>query len=194
VARATRDDVLALLREGGASEAQAERIVAALAAAGLAPPRMRSWLSHPERGYSVSVGFVLMGVEWMQKPLHAIELGFADAVVEATEEYAAASPDERFIALTCACDLQQVRRMTHGDPDRTAMVVRIARLLLARLRKDVHVHDTLKTTLSGDYDDLTRLADWMTDERLPAALEALESDALDPVALHATGMIFSARW
>jgi hypothetical protein len=60
-------------------------------------------------------------------PTHAVEARRADAVVAAAEASAAATPDERFISQTLLCDLDRVRRLTHGDPDRTAMVIDITR-------------------------------------------------------------------
>jgi hypothetical protein len=194
MARATRQEVTALLVGEGATEPQAARIIAALDAAGLTPPRMRSWLANPDRSYGVSVGFEIFGVDFRQVPTHAIEDGHVDAVIAAAEEFAAASADERYICLTLVCRLDDARRLTHENPQRTAMVKRIAELLHSRLRKDVAVHEALKTTLSGDLEDLTRLADWMTDERLPRALEALETGVIDPVALRARGPLNFTRW
>ena len=67
--------------------------------------------------------------------------------------------------------------------------MRIAKLLLAKLRKDVAVREAIHVTLSGDLADMTRLVDWMGDERLPVALDALERGALDPVRLRARGPV-----
>jgi hypothetical protein len=164
--------ILALLSDAGATDAEAARIVEALEKAGLNPPAMRMWLEHPRRAYAVRAGFVVAGVEWKQVPAHAVGAGRADAVVAAAEEFAAATPDERYVSQTLLCDLESVRRLTHGDPDRLAMVVDIARRLKHALRKEVHVNEVVQQVLSGGFDgDETRLIDWMLDERLAAAQE-----------------------
>lgn len=183
--RATRDTILAMLRTEGATDVDATRIVEALGEAGLNPPAMRVWLDHPRRAYGVRIGIVIAGVEWKQVPTHAIESGRPDAVVAAAEEFAAATPDERFISQTLLCDLDRVRRLTHRDPDRTAVVVDIARRLKNALHKEVHVNELVQQVLSGSFeDDQTRLIDWMLDERLPDALEAIITGRIDPVALN----------
>jgi hypothetical protein len=64
-----------------------------------------------------------------QLPVHAIEAGNEAFVVEAAESFAAAEPAEREIALAFLCDVGAVRRLTHEDPERTAMVLEIAQLL-----------------------------------------------------------------
>jgi hypothetical protein len=46
-------------------------------------------------------------------PVEAIELGHTEAVVIAAKHFAAASPDERLISLTCTCISEPVRRLTH---------------------------------------------------------------------------------
>ena len=194
MARATVQDIQRLLREEGASDEDATRIVSALERAEVPPPRMRAWLASPDRAYPVSTGHVVDGVDFKQVPVHAIEDGRADVVVQAAEAFAAASPDERFISLTCLCGLDAVRRLTHDNPERTAMVVRIAEILRNRLRKEVLVNETLQTPLSGDFEDTTRLVDWMLDERLPDAVRALETAELDPVELHALDTLFFVGW
>ena len=74
---------------------------------------------------------------------------------------------------------------THDDPDRTAMVVDIARRLKNALGKEVHVNEVVQQALSGNFDaDQTRLIDLMLDERLPDALEAITTGRMDPVALN----------
>ena len=183
--RATRDTVLDMLRKEGATEAEASRIVEALEQAGLNPPAMRVWLDHPDRAYPIRIGIVVAGVEIKQVATHAVEAGRADAVLAAAEDFAAATPEERFLSQTLLCDLDGVRRLTHGDPGRTAMVVDIARRLKNALRKEVHVNEVVQQVLSGSFDaDQTRLIDWMCDDRLPDALEAIATGRIDPVALN----------
>lgn len=197
MARATRDTILAMLRAEGATDPDATRIVEALEEAGLNPPAMRVWLDHPQRAYTVSIGVVLAaGVEWKQVPTHAVEAGRADAVIAAAEEFAAATPDERYISQTLICELDGVRRLTHGDPDRTAMVVDIGRRLKNALRKEVHVNEVVQQVLSGSlFDgDQTRLVDWMLDERLPDALEAITTNRIDPIALNQQDALAYHGW
>jgi hypothetical protein len=76
-------------------------------------------------------------------PLEAIELGHSAAVVAAAQSFAAASPDERFISLTCTCNLASVRRLTQDNPERTAKVREIAQIFLNKLRKDQAVKEAL---------------------------------------------------
>jgi len=135
-------------------------------------------------------------VEWRQVPTHAIEAGRADAVIAAAEEFAAATPDERYISQTLVCELDGVRRLTHGDPDRTAMVVDIARRLKTALRKEVHVNEVVQQVLSGSLleGDQTRLVDWMLDERLPDALEAIATGRIDPIALNQQDALAYYGW
>jgi hypothetical protein len=68
-----------------------------------------------------------------------------------------------------------------------AIALRIANLLLSKLRKTVAVREAIHVALSGGFDDATRLVDWMRDERLPVALDALEQGTIDPVELRARG-------
>jgi hypothetical protein len=126
-------------------------------------------------------------------PIEAIEDGDAEVVLEAAEAFAAASEDERFISLTCLCDVDAVRRLTHGDVTRTAAVREIARLLLNALRKDVLVSETLQTVFPGDPDD-TRLVDWIADQRLDDALTALRSGSLNPIELRKEGELHFYGW
>ncbi len=149
---------------------------------------------HPDRSYSVDIDRKLVGEPWLAKPLEAVALGRADAAVAAAERFAAASPDERFISLTCNCNLESVRRLTHDDPGRTAVVREIAQILLDKLRKDQAVNEALQTTLSGNFDDTTRLVDWMLDQRLDQALECLRDGTIDPVALRDAGPMFYVGW
>ena len=60
----------------------------------------------------------------------------------------------------------------------------IARRLKKALRKEVHVNEVVQQVLSGSLDgDQTRLVDWMLDERVADALEAITTGRIDPVAL-----------
>jgi hypothetical protein len=104
---------------------------------------MRRWLSHPDRSYSLDIGRKLVGEPWLAAPLEAIELGHSAAVVAAAQSFAAASPDERFISLTCTCNLASVRRLTQDTPERTAKVREIAQIFLNKLRKDQAVKEAL---------------------------------------------------
>jgi hypothetical protein len=156
MARATADEVRALLIKAGATDAEAGKVVTALESAGLSPPQMRSWLASPSRGYAVAVRTTRIGTvtaDWKLVPLWAVEDGYADAVIAAAEAFAAATPEERLLARTLLCDLADVRRIT----------------------------------LSGNFEDCTRLVDWMRDERLHDALHAVERGEIDPVQLRARG-------
>ena len=185
--RRTTADIVALLVDAGAELGTAERIVTALEAAGLKPDRMRSWLTHPQRAYGVTtVPMVIAGREhWPQYPPdRAIQDGWAGAVVEAAEQLAAASDDERFISLNCLCSLDAVRRLTHGDEERAAQVRAVAQLLLNRFRKDITVNEVLQTRLHPrGAPDGTRLVDCLADDRLAPTLAALRDGSLDPRAL-----------
>lgn len=195
MARASRETVVALLRAEGASADDTEAIVAALERAALNPPQMRAWLSHPQKAYNVAIGIKFGHVEWRQVPTHAIERGRADAVRAAAEEFADASRDERYISRTMLCELDAVRRLTHADPERTAMVVRLAGLFKAALKKEIHVYYAVQQVLSGTYDgDPTRFVDLMLDDRLPAALAAVESGEIDPVALSRQDALAGYGW
>jgi hypothetical protein len=132
-----------LLLTSGATADETARIVDALGQAGLIPPRMRTWLMYPDRSYSVDIGRKLLDVEWKAAPVEALELGHASAVVAAAEEFADASSDERFIALTCPCDLDAVRRAlltgcwtsawtSRFKPSRTASLTRSSFVRRAR--------------------------------------------------------------
>lgn len=192
VTRATLNEVIDLLRAEGASGEEASRIVDALGRAGLSPPQMRAWLTHPRRAYALKVNIV--GVDLMEGPAHAVAAGRVEAVIAAAEQFADASRDERFLSRTLICEIDAVRRLTQNDPNRTAMLVRIAKLLLNRLGKDIAVNEALQTTLSGGLDDTTRLIDWMLDDRLPDAVRALESGRVDPVVLRDRGPLYFVGW
>jgi hypothetical protein len=175
---------MALLLEQGASDDDATAIVDALTEAGLSASEMRAWLSHPMTAYVVN-GRV---------PTHAIEDGRASDVIAAAREFAAASEDERYIARTLVCGLDAVERLTHGDPGRTAQVKQAAEMLVNKLRKPIAINEALQTTLSGDYEDQTRLIDWMLDDRLEKAVHGLEAGVIDPVELRAKGSLMMVGW
>jgi hypothetical protein len=46
----------------------------------------------------------------------AIEDGRAAVVIAQAEEFADASPEERYLSLTFLCHLESVKTITHGDP------------------------------------------------------------------------------
>jgi hypothetical protein len=73
MARATVEDIAALLVDAGATDGQAEQLIATLARAGLSPPQMRTWLASPARGYSVRVDNVTIGA--VTAPWKLIRLG-----------------------------------------------------------------------------------------------------------------------
>jgi hypothetical protein len=134
-------------------------------------------------------------VEWKQVPTHAVESGRADAVLAAAREFAAATADERYISRTLLCELDGVRRLTHGDQGREAIVVEIARRLKSTLGKEVHVNEVVQQVLSGSFDgDRTRLVDWMLDDRLPDALAAIEAGRIDPVTLNQQDALAYHGW
>lgn len=97
---------------------------------------MRAWLSHPSKAYNVDVGKRLLDVVWKQVPTHAIEDGHADKIIAAAREFAAASPEDRRLSRTFLCELDGVARLTHGDAERRAKLMRIAELLLNSLKKE----------------------------------------------------------
>jgi hypothetical protein len=67
---------------------------------------------------------------------------------------------------------------------RTAQVAEVARLLLARLRKDTIVNEVLQTRLAPRQDlEATRLVDCLLDQRLTVVLQDLRSGQLDPATL-----------
>jgi hypothetical protein len=59
--------------------------------------------------------------------------------------------------------------------------------MLSKLHEDVAVREAIHVALSGGFDDTTRLVDWMRDERLAVALDALQRGTIDRVALRARG-------
>jgi len=82
----------------------------------------------------VDIGRTVGGEPWPAAPPEAVELGHGAVVVEAAEglaaasAFAAASAHERVVSLACACNLASVRRLTKGDPERTAKIREIAQL------------------------------------------------------------------
>jgi len=124
-------------------------------------------------------------------PTHAIQMGHTDIVMSAAEDFAAADPDERAISSSFLCTLAQVRRLTHEDPTRTKQVADVAQLLMSRLRNDTAVNEVLQTRLiprqnpDGSFNDeqMARLVDCLSDQRLPVVLQDLRSGQLDPASL-----------
>lgn len=197
MSRASRDQVLASIREMGATADEAEAIVAALEAAGLKPHAIPAWLNHPDRNYGIATRTArIAGREYPMQytPLRCIQDGFVDRVIAAARAFAAASPEERFISRTFLCDLDEVRRLTHGDPTRAAQVAEVARLLLNRLRKDTIVNEALQTTFGTGEMEHLRLVDCLLDDRLSEVLDDLKSRRLDPVQLHRSGKLHFYGW
>lgn len=80
--KATVEDVAALLVKAGATDEQAEHLIAMLGGAGLSAAQMRAWLASPSRGYSVQVDTATIGAvtaPWKLVPSWAIE-DDADAI------------------------------------------------------------------------------------------------------------------
>lgn len=194
MSRATRADIVTLLTKEGAVTEEAEAIVVALERAELNPSQMRVWLADSARAYNVSVGATVLGVDLKQVPTHAIEGGRADAVQGAAERFAAAAPEERMLCRTFLCDLDAVRRLSRGEDERLQLLCEAAGLLRGKLKKDIAVSEALQTTLSGNFDDTTRLVDWMSDDRLAEAVEALRTGAIDVVELRKQGPLHFVGW
>lgn len=135
-----------------------------------------------------------MGVPFRQISTLLIMRGRTDLVIAEAERFASATADERAICLMLLCDLDAARRMTHGDKKRTDAVMRIASTLTRQLKKDVRVFEAITATLSGDFSDLTRLVDWMTDDRLWSADDAIASGEIDLVALADSDWQHTGRW
>ena len=76
------------------------------------------------------------------------------------------------------------------------MVVDIASRLKTALRKEVHVNEVVQQVLSGSlFDgDQTRLVDWVLDERLPDAVEAIATGRIDPIALNQQDALAYYGW
>lgn len=164
----------------GATPAQAERIAADLAGAGIDAARGRAWVD----GYTVR-----RDGPFTARAASLLRDGDGDAVVTAAAAYAAASPDERAVSfLLDGGNVEaDVRRLTGGDPDRTRRVRRVLELLLAQLQTTTRVYECLVTTFGGAEEDT--LGECLLDDRFDAIRDALEVGAFDAWRHLETGVI-----
>lgn len=191
--RTTPEDIALWLVELGADPGDAATIVAVLSRAELSPAQMRRWIK-PEQNYSIDSGRRIQGVPWRTAALFLIEDGRADLVIEAAEEFADATPTERWISSTlCGRHLDEVRRLTREDPDRTERVRAVLTHLLAQLRTPTRVDECLCSTFpSGDW--FSRPIDCLLDDRFAAMADLLLSDDFDPWQHLERGMLSPAWW
>ena len=98
--RESPEKVVATIVELGAPAATAQGIVDALLAAGLTATEAKIWLFDGDRGYPHNVPWEMGDQVIMLKSgsRSMIEQGKADVVLEAAQDYAAASEDERTIS------------------------------------------------------------------------------------------------
>src|SRR6476469_5055093 len=87
--------------------------------------------------------------------------GKADVVLEAAQDFAAASEDERTISRLVWSSLDDTRRLTGCSPERAAVIAGIARTLRERVGKDELVCGVAQTVLPGTED--RRIVDRLLD-------------------------------
>lgn len=183
--------------ELGATADEAAAITDSLAEAELSPSAMRRWLK-PDQNYSILDHWLRDDVPWMMAAEFLIEDGKTALVVAAAEDFAAATPAERFISTSiCGGNLDlQVRRLTRGDVQHTERVRRVIELLLAQLRTPTRVWRCLHTTFGpGDGpEDLVRLVDCLLDDRFDTVLAGLEAGTFDAWRHLETGRYHGYGW
>jgi len=181
--RESPEKVVATIVELGAPAATAQGIVDALLAAGLTATEAKIWLLDGDRGYPHNVPFEMGDTVIMLKSgsRSIIEQGKADVVLEAAQDYAAASEDERTISRLVWGSLDDTRRLTGCSPERAAVIAGIARTLRERVGKDELVCGVAQTVLPGTED--RRIVDRLLDGEEHAIRDELDRGELNPKAL-----------
>jgi hypothetical protein len=193
-----RASLVALLESEGASHDSARRIVDELLSCGLSPARARVWLSNGNRCYPIAVP----GWAWRQVPTHAIEEGRADLVLEHAERFAASSENERVIAMSLSCDMDDVSRLTGQDPQRAATIRAVLKLLRKQLGTDTRVYDVIfsyrwpplaevtRENIAGIHANKgPRMIDLVLERKEASLLKHLEADEVDLQDLLANGLL-----
>lgn len=180
--RTTVEDIRTWLKHLGATADDAAAITDSLEEAELSPSAMRRWLK-PDQNYPILDGWVADDVPWTLAAEFLIEDGKTWKVVAAAEEFAAATPAERFISTSLAggnLDLH-VRPLTRGDARHAERVRRVMELLLAQLRTPTRVRECLQTTFGPGNrpEEDVRLVDCLLDDRFDAVLASLETGTFD---------------
>lgn len=150
---------------------------------------------HPDRHHVIPAGEItIAGRPHLRKcaAIDLIEDGEDDTLLAELRRFTAATPAERRIAILFSGSMDDTRRLTGGDPARTATIVAIADLLLKRLRKPQHVDELVRTELSPGSGD--RIVDRVLDGDEPAVLAELQDGRIDVDALRRNAMILYYGW
>ncbi|MDA0169764.1 hypothetical protein OJ998_11770 [Solirubrobacter taibaiensis] len=181
--RESPEKVVATIVELGAPADTAQAIVDALMVAGLTAAETKIWLLDGDRGYPHNVPWEMGDQVIMLKSgsRSMIEQGKSDVVLEAAQDFAAASDDERTIARLFWGSLDDARRLTGCSPERTAVIAGIARTIRERVGSDEDVCAVGQTVLPGTED--RRIVDRLLDGEERAVRDELDRGELNPKRL-----------
>ena len=181
--RESPEKVVATIVELGAPAGTAQGIVDALLAAGLTAAEAKIWLLDGDRGYPHNVPWEMGDQVIMLKSgsRSMIEQGKSDVVLEAAQDFAAASDDERTISRLFWGSLDDARRLTGCSPERAAVIAGIARTIRERVGSDEDVCAVGQTVLPGTED--RRIVDRLLDGEEQAVRDELDRGELNPKRL-----------
>jgi hypothetical protein len=184
VPRHTRESVIQLLIDEGATLELATTIYDELAAVDMNAAEIRAWVMHPDDHHAIPAGEItIAGHPHLRKTAAVclIEDGEADVLLAELRRFTSAPPEERRLARLFGGTMDDTSRLTGGDPARAATILAIADLLLKRLRKPIHVEEFAQTELSpGSYD---RIVDRILRGEEAEVLAALQDGTIDVDAL-----------
>jgi hypothetical protein len=195
VPRHTRETVIQLMLDEGASETLATTVYDELATVGLNAAAIRAWLMHPERHHMIPAGEItIAGQPHLRKTaaIFLIEDAQDDVLLAELRRFTSASPEERRIATLFGGTTEDAQRLTGGNAARAAVIGAIADLLLTRLRKPQHVIEVAQTELAPGSSD--RIVDRILRGEEAAVLAALQDGTIDVHALQRDGMILIYGW
>ena len=181
--RESPEKVVAAIAELGAPAGTAQGIVDALLAAGLTAAEAKIWVFDGDRGYPHNVPWEMGDQVIMLKSgsRSMIEQGKSDVVLEAAQNFAAASADERTISRLFWGSLDDARRLTGCSSERAAVIADIARTIRERVGSDEDVCAVGQTVLPGTED--RRIVDRLLDGEEQAIRDELDSGELNPKRL-----------
>jgi hypothetical protein len=181
--RESPEKVVAAIVELGAPGDTAQGIVDALLAAGLTAAEAKIWLFDGERGYPHNVPWEMGDQVIMLKSgsRSMIEQGKPDVVLQAAQDFAAASEDERAISRLFWGSLDDARRLTGCSPERAAVIAGIARTIREGVGSDEKVCAVGQTVLPSAED--RRIVDRLLDGEEQAVRDELDRGELNPKAL-----------
>lgn len=172
-----------MLLKAGASADGADCIAGLLLGSGLTAREAREWLTHRQLAYPHPLAaqqFGSVSAPMVGGAVWCLSQGHERVVLTSAKDFAAASPSERLIARLFGGNIDDVRRLTHADPARTAVVADIAALLRERLGDPTRV---ARAAMARELDGREHIRDRIRHGAEAQVLRDLQTGVIDAEVL-----------